>query len=67
MPLYDNRFMYLLAIVTTTILVVFTYLYFYKLPASFTVKKRRLDITGKTHRFVDITDHLVDHCAVDDA
>jgi hypothetical protein len=59
--------MYLLAIVTTTILVVFTYLYFYKLPASFTVKKRRLDITGKTHRFVDITDHLVDHCAVDDA
>lgn len=56
--------MYVLAIVSTLILVVFCYLYFFKLPTGFTVKKRRLDITGKTHRFVDVGDNMVDHCAV---
>ena len=59
--------MYVLAIVTTLILLIFCYLYFFRLPSGFTVKKRRLDITGKTHRFVDVGDHMVDHCSVGSA
>jgi hypothetical protein len=56
--------MYILALVTTTILLIFTYLYIYRRPSSFTVRKRRLDLGAQAHKFVDIGDHMIDHCGV---
>jgi diacylglycerol kinase (ATP) len=56
--------MNILSILATLVLLVFGYFYFFKLKHGFKVKKRQFDMSGKTHKFVDIGEQCIDHCAI---
>ena len=56
--------MNILTILASVIIVVFSYIYIFKWRNRNKVKKRDFDFSGNKHRFMDISDHIVDHCTV---
>lgn len=56
--------MNILTILATIVVLAFSYIYVFRWRKANKVKKREFDFTGNSHRFIDIGENIVDHCAV---
>lgn len=53
-----------MTILATIVVLAFSYIYVFRWRKANKVKKREFDFTGNSHRFIDIGENIVDHCAV---